>query len=211
MKTLGISTIRALMAEFAKGTKATAIYGDFTLTTNMAAVTAAKLFEANLSPGNSGGAVDGTVGSYTFADGANPGSKKVTITPPVGITAAASGIATHIVVNDGTNIYGATTFGPTSASGTAQAGAASTITLAATASAADGFYAGYGIRITAGPGVGQVRIISGYAGATRVATISNAWTTQPTSTSTYEIFGLAVTASATYNPQPWDETFNQPA
>lgn len=71
--------------------------------------------------------------------------------------------------------------------GTAQAGAGGSITLATTAVAVDSFYNGLRVRITAGTGSGQETGISGYTGATRVATVSPAWTTAPDATSVYEI------------------------
>ena len=70
---------------------------------------------------------------------------------------------------------------------TAQAGAASTITLAAAASAVDEAYRGMRIRTTGGTGTGQSRTISTYVGATKVATVSEAWTTAPDVTTTYSI------------------------
>lgn len=71
--------------------------------------------------------------------------------------------------------------------GTAQAGAASTITLAAAASATDDAYRGMRIKTTGGTGTGQARVISTYVGATKVATVSEAWTTPPDITTTYSI------------------------
>lgn len=72
-------------------------------------------------------------------------------------------------------------------SGTAQAGAASTITLAAGASAVDDAYRGMRIRTTGGTGSGQNRVVSTYNGTTKVATVSEAWTTPPDNTTTYSI------------------------
>ena len=72
-------------------------------------------------------------------------------------------------------------------SGTAQAGAGSTITLRAAASAVDDMYTGAYITTTGGTGSGQVRKISDYVGATKVATVSVAWTTNPDATTTYSI------------------------
>lgn len=71
--------------------------------------------------------------------------------------------------------------------GTAQAGAALTITLAAGASAVDDAYVNYGIHITGGTGTGQWKMISDYVGATKVATVTAAWSVQPDNTSVYEI------------------------
>jgi len=71
--------------------------------------------------------------------------------------------------------------------GTAQAGGASTITLAAGASASDDAYTGMTIRTTGGTGSGQSRVLSDYVGSTKVATASEAWTTPPDATTTYSI------------------------
>ena len=71
--------------------------------------------------------------------------------------------------------------------GTSTAGGASTITLAAGASAVDDTYNGMSIVITAGTGSGQSRVVSDYVGATKVATVSVAWVTPPDVTSVYSI------------------------
>lgn len=81
-------------------------------------------------------------------------------------------------------------------SGTAQAGAATTITLASGESAVDDAYNGQLIEITGGTGSGQVRKISDYVGSTKVATVDTAWSTNPDATSTYEIFGQPLTVGA---------------
>lgn len=75
--------------------------------------------------------------------------------------------------------------------GTAQAGAAGTITLAAGASSVDDFYKNAVVVLTSGTGAGQNRRITGYVGSTKVATISGDrnWATNPDSTSTYVILG----------------------
>lgn len=70
---------------------------------------------------------------------------------------------------------------------TAAAGGAANITLGATASAADNTYKDMSVTITAGTGLGQVRLISAYVGATKVATVSQAWVTPPDATSVYSI------------------------
>lgn len=71
--------------------------------------------------------------------------------------------------------------------GTAQAGAASTITLDAGASATDHLYEGLLVAITSGTGAGQVRMITGYVGSTKVATVDRAWTTNPANDSVFEL------------------------
>lgn len=81
--------------------------------------------------------------------------------------------------------------GTTTHAGTAQAGGASTITLASAASASNDAYNGSTVTIVAGTGAGQTRIVTDYVGATRVATVDSAWTTQPDSTSRYDVSGGA--------------------
>ena len=74
--------------------------------------------------------------------------------------------------------------------GTAQAGAAGTITLASSASAEDDYYAGMYVGITNDVPSGvdnQIRKIVSYVGSTQVATIDSDWGTNPSSSSTYEI------------------------
>lgn len=85
-------------------------------------------------------------------------------------------------------------------SATAQAGAAGTITLDASASAMDDFYNETLIFITGGTGVGQSRMITDYVGSTKVATIAPNWATNPGATSTFAILpqgGISVGAYAT--------------
>lgn len=73
------------------------------------------------------------------------------------------------------------------ATGTAQAGAAGTITLAAGESATDDLFNGNTVKIISGTGAGQARYIEDYTGATKVADIAPDWTTTPDATSVYEI------------------------
>lgn len=70
---------------------------------------------------------------------------------------------------------------------TAQAGAAGTITLDASASAVDDFYNRCLIRTTGGTGASQSRLVSDYVGATKVATITPNWATTPDNTTTFEV------------------------
>ena len=74
--------------------------------------------------------------------------------------------------------------------GTAQAGAGSTITLATTSSGTDDVHNGSQIKLIAGLGAGQTRKISDYTGATRIAAVSVAWTTNPDVTTQYEIYDV---------------------
>ena len=70
-------------------------------------------------------------------------------------------------------------------SGTAQAGGASTITLASGASATDNIYNNHQIQITGGTASGQTGIVLSYVGATKIATMKKPWSVQPDATSTY--------------------------
>ena len=75
-------------------------------------------------------------------------------------------------------------------SGTAQAGSTTTITFATSASAVDYFYNGLQVQITAGTGATQRRTIGDYAGATRIATVTQPWDTAPDATSQYHILSI---------------------
>jgi hypothetical protein len=72
-------------------------------------------------------------------------------------------------------------------SGTAQAGAAGSITLRSGASATDNLYRGQEIEIYGGTGAGQARVITGYTGSSKVATVDENWITNPSTDSLYRI------------------------
>jgi aspartate 1-decarboxylase len=76
--------------------------------------------------------------------------------------------------------------------GTAQAGASTEITLASGSSAEDNYYEKSAITIIAGTGAGQTRQITAYVGSTKVATVDEAWTTNPSTDSVYWIVGRIV-------------------
>lgn len=98
---------------------------------------------------------------------------------------------------------------------TAQAGAASSITLDASASIVDNYpsYLNHSIIIVAGTGVGQQRTITGYVGSTKVATVDTAWNVQPDNTSVYTILassgvtggGGGGLSAAQVSAAVWDE------
>jgi len=71
--------------------------------------------------------------------------------------------------------------------GTAQAGSSTTITLAAADAQSAGFYVGQFIHLTGGTGSGQYNQIIAYVATTKVATVATAWTTNPSSGTTYSI------------------------
>lgn len=79
----------------------------------------------------------------------------------------------------------------TAVTGTAQAGASSSITLAAGASSTTDLFVGLPVTISSGTGSGQTRWISAYNGTSKVATIFGTWTTPPDNTSNYSIPAFA--------------------
>lgn len=89
--------------------------------------------------------------------------------------------------------------------GTAQAGSGTTITLDASASAVDDFYKNDLIFITGGTGVGQARMITGYVGTTKVATVDT-WATNPGSSSVFVILpgGVPTSSSGATAIAVWD-------
>ena len=99
----------------------------------------------------------------------------------------------------------------TSDSGTAQAGAAGSITLQSGASATDNLYNGQVVYISSGTGAGQSRAINGYTGSSKVATVITNWTVTPDATSVYEIYPDEITeisaapTAATVADAVWDE------
>lgn len=74
-------------------------------------------------------------------------------------------------------------------SGTASAGAASTITLRSGASAVNDYYKDQVVYVAFGAGIGQTNRITGYVGSTKVATVATPWAVQPDNTSVYLVLG----------------------
>lgn len=85
-------------------------------------------------------------------------------------------------------------------SGTAQAGAAGSITLATAASSTNDFYNGNQVFITGGAGAGQApRIIVDYIGSTRQALVDPSWAVTPDATSEVIILPSAPAPADTAN------------
>lgn len=80
--------------------------------------------------------------------------------------------------------------------GQAQAGSSTTLTLNAGASAVNDFYKNDVIFLKVGTGAGQVNIISGYVGATKIATVLSPWVVTPDATSCFVILPLALIPGA---------------
>jgi len=82
--------------------------------------------------------------------------------------------------------------------GTATGGTTTTIILPNSASAASGAYVGQTILISGGVGSGQNRIITGYVGTNRTATVNTPWTITPNGTSIYKIASIIAPDLAPY-------------
>ena len=95
--------------------------------------------------------------------------------------------------------------------GTAQAGAAGSITLDASASGTDDFYNNALLAITGGTGANQARFLEDYTGSSKVATVSPNWVTTPDNTSVFVIIpfddipGASAPSAASIADAVWDE------
>lgn len=102
---------------------------------------------------------------------------------------------------DNTSVYMMLPQGETlhSNEGIAAGGAAATITLNATASATNSVYVGQIVALVGGTGADQTGMITGYVGATKVATVTPAWATVPDTTTVYKVLptGLSYGAGGT--------------
>ncbi|KAI9188501.1 uncharacterized protein BJ171DRAFT_624594 [Polychytrium aggregatum] len=89
-------------------------------------------------------------------------------------------------------------------SATAQGSTSSTtITLAASDTAATDYYKNWWIRIMSGTGAGGIRQITGFDATTKIATVETAWVTQPDNTSVYGLY------YKTYAVSAWIETTDE--
>lgn len=94
--------------------------------------------------------------------------------------------------------------------GTAQAGAGTSITLDASASATNDIYNNHIVVITSGTGAGQARFITAYNGTTKVATVGT-WQTNPDNTSVFMLIpfdsipGATAPTAAQVADAVWDE------
>ncbi len=122
-----------------------------------------------------------------------------TATSVTTVNGLAAGVITAASIADGAidrATFAADTGLATVRSNTAQAGASTTITLDASASAVTDFYKNSLVVLTGGTGVGQGRYITAYNGTTKVATVS-AWATNPDVTSTFAIIAADAIVGAT--------------
>lgn len=154
------------------------------------AITAAKIADGAIDALTfAAGAIDAAaiatdaIGSAEFSQAA---ADKVWLS--VARTLTAFGFSVTVGTNNDKTGYALTTLeSAVLHSGTATAGAAGTITLAAGASATDSLYIGDRIKLYGGTGAGQSRTCTAYNGTTKVATVDRNWVTNPDATSTYAV------------------------
>jgi hypothetical protein len=97
-------------------------------------------------------------------------------------------IFSSLVLNGGTNFLNVQDSDPENPDPQlAVSGSSDTIVLSAAASGVNNIYNGATVWIVAGTGVGQQRVISGYIGASKTATVSSSWDTIPDNSSQYQI------------------------
>lgn len=128
-----------------------------------------------------------------------------TILSYVGSTKVANVDRAWTTTPDGTStfaIYASLDAQSYSDQGMAQAGGATSITLAATASATSNIYNGSLITIITGTGSGQTNEITAYNGSTKVATVANAWSVNPDSTSYYAVIPSQAQSTPPTPPTP---------
>lgn len=167
------------------------------------AITAAKIADGAIDAAT---LATGTITAAKFAAGAIDAAAiaadaitdaKVASDVTIASVTGAVGSVAGNVVGSVASVTGAVSLSagdsPVLQSGTATAGAASTITIQ-TAIGADSLPVGCTIKVTSGTGLGQARVITAYVNATKVVTVDRAWTTNPDATSVYSILYTELTA-----------------
>jgi hypothetical protein len=153
------------------------------------------------------GPVTGSVASVTGNVGGNVAGSVASVTAPVTVGTNNDKAGYALTAGEHTAISGdvwgalrasysaAGTFGQAAQvirAGTAQAGASTTITLDASASAVNDFYVNATLQLLSGTGAGQTRQISSYVGSSKVATVNAAWATNPASDTVFLIVANGV-------------------
>ena len=148
-------------------------------------------FTGNLT--GSVGSVTGAVGSVTGAVGSVTGNVGGNVVGSVAnVTARVTANTDQIAGGTVNALVGGKIDAVNSVhTGTAQAGAGTSITLDSGASATDSLYNQQYVQILSGTGTGQTRMITAYVGSTKVATTTPAWATNPASDSIFVTFPQA--------------------
>lgn len=104
--------------------------------------------------------------------------------------------ATHNIVNSAGRRLRQVDAAAVVDAGTAQAGSATTITLASSASSTNDIYNGDRVEIVGGTGLGENAIITDYDGTSKVATVTPAFVITPDATSEYQIVPATSTVAS---------------
>ncbi|GAA4442992.1 hypothetical protein [Bremerella cremea] len=155
-------------------------------------------------------ALGDAVPTFTGPADGDVSGRKLTVDAISGADVDGSGNANHVALLDSGNsklLYVTPCYQVRS--NTAQAGAASAITLDAGASATDDLYNNCSIVKWNVDGNGnpinvETKLITDYVGATKVATVNSAWANNPTATSLFKIYGQQVTIGNTFGLDAWD-------
>jgi hypothetical protein len=133
-------------------------------------------------------AVDDTYNWYAVTITAGTGAGQTRwIKDYTGTTRQATIFGTNFTTNPAADSIFSVDLSVQNVQGNAGTSTSTTITLDNFASSTDGKYTGQTVTITSGTGSGQSRVITAYNGTTKVATVSTAWTTTPTTASGYSI------------------------
>lgn len=162
-------------------------------------------------------ALGDAVPTFTGPANGDVSGRKTQVDAVSAATVDASGNANHAALLDTINskLLATTPIYPVR-SNTAQAGAASAITLDASASATDDIYNNcaivkYDLDGNNKPINVETKLITDYVGSTKVATVNSTWSSNPTSSSLFKIFGQQVTVGNTFSIDAFDIELEDPA
>lgn len=164
------------------------------------------------SGGNALGIYAVTTANFSASADGDVSGRKMSFLQKTGNVITEAGAGDHVALIDTTNsVLLHVTPEDEENGGTAQGGGASSVTLAAGASALDDHYNGMTVEILSGPGAGEIKTISDYVGSSKVATVDSAWSVQPTSSSTYSVYGQSLSASDDATINAFDIEIEDPA
>lgn len=114
-------------------------------------------------------------------------AKKLKTLQKEAVISTTKGVYRYSLPTDFSSINGEMVLMEGTETGTAQTGAAGSITLQANETFLEGFIQGKEILITGGTGVNQISQVYAYNSTTKVASVSPSWATNPSTDSTYLI------------------------
>jgi len=155
---------------------------------------------SSLRPTTAGRTLDVSAGGEAGVDWANVGTPGSTVSLSATTVATTTDVTNQVTANataiSGDSVaadnleaeYDGTGYKSYLRRNTAQAGAAGSITLDASASASDDYYLNTHIAILSGTGAGQYRLCTAYNGTSKVASTKPNWVTNPDATSVFAVF-----------------------